>query len=69
MTNYGLKDFEAFNDRLFPGGRDHLIIYEWNDELCGDYSCHGQEWWGTGMRSIYDSKTEKYTVIGASLTD
>ncbi len=62
-------DFWNFNNALFPKGRDHLEIYRWKDNFCEEFFEAGKEYWGTGMQSVYDSKLDRFVIIGASDTD
>lgn len=68
-TNYSPRDFESFNDALFPNGRDNLEICRWKDNFCDKYFLPGKEWWGTGLWSVYDKTMDRFAVIGASQTD
>ena len=65
---YTKADYARINAALFPMGTDELEIYRWNDEF-SDYFLDGREWWGTAFWSIYDRHTNRFVMIGASLTD
>ncbi|MCM1133127.1 MAG: hypothetical protein NC340_06610 [Ruminococcus flavefaciens] len=64
-TPYTEADFKKINGMLFT---DSIEIYLWNDDF-SDYFDDGKEWWGTALWSVYDSKKNRFVVIGASLTD
>lgn len=64
-TPYTEDDFKRINNMLFT---DSIEIYLWNNDF-SDYFDDGKEWWGTALWSIYDSKKNRFVVIGASLTD
>lgn len=66
-TPYDKSDFLEFNKVLFPD-KESTEVYCWNDDF-SNYFDAGKEWWGTGLWSIYDSKTGVFTIIGASMTD
>lgn len=66
---YSREDFRKINHSLFPVQfRKDLEIYSWNDDF-SNYFDDGKEWWGTALWSIYDKWMDRFTVIGASLTD
>ena len=67
-TNYSINDFNRINKILFPNGFDGLEIYEWSTDW-SNYFDDGLEWWGAKCVSIYDSKLNRFVVIGASATD
>lgn len=62
-----LKDFQTFNQVLFPF-KNNLELYRWNDDF-SNYFDDGKEWWGTGCWSVYDKIEQIYVVILVSLTD
>lgn len=66
-VSYLTSDFISFNNTLFPN-KDDTEVYRWNDDF-SNYFDDGKEWWGTGLWSVYDKKTEIIVIIGASLTD
>ena len=67
-TNYKIEDFIKINNLLFPNGKDHLEIYDWNVEW-SNYFDDGLEWWGAAAISIYDKLLDRYVIIFASATD
>ena len=46
----------------------HLVIYEWSDDW-SNYFDSGKEWWGAFFWTVYDTRRQRITVIGASATD
>lgn len=66
-TPYSKEDFEEFNEILLPNKED-VEVYKWSDDF-SDYFDAGKEWWGTGLWTAFDLKTNTVVVIGASLTD
>jgi hypothetical protein len=67
-TKYKMEDFIKINNILFPKGKDHLEIYDWNVEW-SNYFDDGLEWWGAAAISIYDKELDRYVIILASSTD
>ncbi len=67
-TNYTLEDFIKLNNILFPKGKEHLEIYDWNVDW-SNYFDDGKEWWGAAAISIYDRLLDRYIIIFASSTD
>lgn len=67
LVSFSKEDFEEFNEILLPNKED-IEIYKWSDDF-SDYFDAGKEWWGTGLWTAFDLKTNTVVVIGASLTD
>ena len=68
QTNYKIEDFIELNNILFPKGKEHLEIYDWNVEW-SNYFEDGLEWWGAAAITIYDKSLDRYVIILASSTD
>ena len=66
-NSFTIKDFNVLNDILFPF-KGCIEIYRWNDDF-SSYFDYGKEWWGTLCISVYDFKSNVFTVILASDTD
>ena len=67
-TKYKIEDFIKINNLLFPMGKNHLEIYDWNVDW-SNYFDDGLEWWGAAAISIYDKLLDRYVIILASSTD
>ena len=67
-TKYKIEDFIKINYLLFPKGKEHLKIYDWNVDW-SNYFDDGLEWWGAAAISIYDKLLDRYIIILASSTD
>lgn len=61
------EDFISLNKLLFPK-KSALIIYAWNNNW-SNYFSPGREWMDAFLWTIYDTASNKLTVIGSSMTD
>ncbi|WP_195273464.1 hypothetical protein [Enterococcus mundtii] len=66
-TKLSKKDFNLVNQRFFPS-KDKLIIYSWNTEFT-NYFNYARVGWGAYLWSVYDSRTQIFTIISIYLAE
>lgn len=66
-TKLSKKEFNLVNERFFPL-KDKLIIYSWNSEFT-NYFNYARVGWGAYLWSVYDPRTQIFTIIEIFLAE
>ncbi|MGG5306777.1 hypothetical protein IGK38_001442 [Enterococcus pernyi] len=66
-TRLSKKEFNLVNQRFFPL-KDKLIIYSWNSEFT-NYFNYARVGWGANLWSVYDPRTQIFTIIEIFLAE
>ncbi|MDA9461884.1 hypothetical protein B835_1811 [Enterococcus mundtii 3F] len=66
-TKLSKTDFNLVNERFFPS-KDKLIIYSWNTEFT-NYFNYARVGWGAYLWSVYDPRTQIFTIIEIFLAE